>query len=758
MKTNKCTHELGSGTDNAVRCGWLCACLAMLAVVCAPTAFATDFSLGDIDFTWTTRLTAGMQLRTEKRNTDLIDKTNVAGQHLLCAGLSGSGFARFFNADCQSRVGNPAPNRRLVNARGGYNINGDDGNLNYDQGDVTAAPLMVRSSLSMQWGIFSAKVSGLAYHDLANYSAQTPKPDLNYPNRGLGLTTDTIHRPGNSGHTWWSHDARLMAGWVGADFDIRNVPIHIKVGKQRLRWGQSNLFNFQTLDRINPMSARLYSLPGVQVRDAFLPVGMVKVGVDFTLNFSVQAFYQYEWARTEPWPSGSFLAFNDAAANGSGPTPIYLSAGQYPEDPERDFVPGGANVLLDQGTRTTYLSSRTRGYPKSSGQYGLRLRYFFKDLNGGTQVNLYYMNIHSRLPYLSVDAADATCLHPTGNGSVLVNNLTPCAGLPNALKHTFPADTVQPFLDYPEDVHIYGLSFTTLAGQWSLNGEFTYSPNQPAQVAFADVLYAGLQPAFPATPAGFGMGDLISGEHAVLLPTRDVFVPSYLPKYRHTTVTAGQTIRGYERLDVGQFDMTGIRVFGASNPIGADTIIAVVEVAIQHIFDLPSLSELQFEGNTANVGLHYSEGGNSYNPKPFFLGGDAGVGPGDPGAAVCPDPSAGCRPIGPTDTINPKKASRDNFVTDTSFGYRLRITATYNNALFGLTTTPGIEFFHDLYGTSITPGQNFVEGRKRLTLSDQVKFTNNLIGRVAYRFYWGAGYRNVRQDRDFFEMSLAYTF
>src|SRR3546814_7193497 len=56
--------------------------------------------------------------------------------------------------------------------------------------------------------------------------------------------------------------------------------------------------------------------------------------------------------------------------------------------------------------------------PRDSGQYGLRLNYF-ADLFGGTQLSVYYLNYHSRYPYASVRATDASCTRGVGPDGVV---------------------------------------------------------------------------------------------------------------------------------------------------------------------------------------------------------------------------------------------------------------------------------------------------------------------------------------------------
>lgn len=182
-------------------------------------------------------------------------------------------------------------------------------------------------------------------------------------------------------------------------------------------------------------------------------------------------------------------------------------------------------------------------------------------------------------------------------------------------------------------------------------------------------------------------------------------------------------------MKAGQISVTGIRAFSSSNWIGADQIIFVLEVGATGIFDLPDLSQLQIEGAGAQ-NTHF--------------------GPGADGSGE----------DGPRNTgrINPTQANPDIFADDFATGYRFVFRPTYNNLVFGKTIIPSLIFYHDVYGTSASPIQNFVEGRKRIIPGIEARFTPNLAGSVNYIIYTGAGDRNLRSDRDYVEAFLTYEF
>ena len=49
-------------------------------------------------------------------------------------------------------------------------------------------------------------------------------------------------------------------------------------------------------------------------------------------------------------------------------------------------------------------------------------------------------------------------------------------------KAAVPLDGVRFQLEYPEDIELFGISFNTTLGDWSIQGEVTYRPDMPLQV------------------------------------------------------------------------------------------------------------------------------------------------------------------------------------------------------------------------------------------------------------------------------------
>ena len=74
--------------------------------------------------------------------------------------------------------------------------------------------------------------------------------------------------------------------------------VDVRIGKHVLNWGEST-FIPNGINAINPFDVSKLRLPGSELREAMLPVGMASVTVDPNETMSVTGFYQYDWAETE---------------------------------------------------------------------------------------------------------------------------------------------------------------------------------------------------------------------------------------------------------------------------------------------------------------------------------------------------------------------------------------------------------------------------------------------------------------------------
>jgi hypothetical protein len=680
----------------------------LLGAACAPVAGADlQLEYGDSVFGLSGLLTTGAAMRLENPDTRFLGKTDVPGQQSLCAA-----------DDCMSLRGDPAPNQRLVDAKGAFSgVNTDDGEMNYKRYDLVAATTKLTPTLTFENGPVSAKLRGIAYYD--------PRNDNFTETRNNTLYQDAhSKRPDDL-------SSRFAAGfkWREAFVALSNERGTITVGNQLIPWGESSLTQFNTLSAINPLDANVVRMPGAQINEFMKAVPAITVSGDLGAGFSAEAFYQLQWVRLDPDTAGSFYSTNNVLGGGEF---VIVGLGQYAQDPDREYSPPFPNSLISSATRTAYLLGEKYGDPRNSGQFGLQLKYYAEDFNNGTEFGFQYLHYHSRVPYISAFAADASCTRMGTPGS-FVSALAACNGFngPGAAVgglEPLPVDTLRPFVDYPEDIQLFGPSFNTTVGSWSLAGEYAYRPNMPLQIAVSDLIFAAESPAFPLQDIPVPSG-LLGSAAPFTIPGARTSVPDFISGYRGVTIGPNDLIRGYERFHVGQFALTGIRQFSATdNHVGADALTLVVEVSGTNIFDLPSLDRLQLEGSGDRT--HHSAGAD---------------GTGDP--------------IGTANSlrINPTQQTR-GYATAFSWGYRALARFTYDNVFAGINLQPALLFFHDVHGISLANAPNYVQGRKTVYAVLDAQFTQNFRVNLQYQLFTGGGKYNTLLDRDNIALSASYAF
>ncbi|MNJ21308.1 hypothetical protein D3C77_156580 [compost metagenome] len=270
----------------------------------------------------------------------------------------------------------------------------------------------------------------------------------------------------------------VLDAYLWKDVELAGHPLSFKLGKQVLSWGEALLIQ-NGINVINPLDITAFNRPGVEIKEGQLPVEMLSFsfGVSDTLN--LEGFYQYNWRASVLDGCGTFFATSDVIQPGCGP--LYL--GQVLTDPQMQ-----ASGL--------YASSRGNASPSDNGQFGFALRQMLPALNDA-EAALYFINYHSRLPYLTLDARNT------------------------ALPGNFPGGGQGPSYAaaFPENIRLYGLSINGVepSSGVSLAAELSYRPNMPLSFNAPDVTTAVVSGAagnaWVALPEGFNnrAGDRFDG-------------------------------------------------------------------------------------------------------------------------------------------------------------------------------------------------------------------------------------------------------
>jgi hypothetical protein len=678
---------------------------ALLALSAAP-ASAEKFQWGDLDVTFDSTFSFGASWRVEDRNWDLIAKGsdprfNWQGYNPMVA--------------TASPITYPSASQIWGSYdTGGYSANGDAGNLNFDPGETFSRIFKGTHELDINAGDYGFFTRFTYFYDFEMMDGSRP---YSRPISGAGYEPCEDKEQKRLSCA----DIRLLDMFYYGDFVIGDdTALSIKVGRQVLSWGESTLISHGINN--NPVDIARLKAPGAELKEAFIPVGMVWGALEFSEFFSMEAFVQYEFEETYLPTPGSYFSTNDFAGEGGYFNNVQLGFGGGPDIGMMDNIQGlnslyataaamGIDVTTAEGQaslaglyvgsfprRTTIRIKGDDGVNQpddAPDQYGVKFTYFSPDLND-TEFGFYYMNYHSNRPLFSGTASNFTTSALMSDlGYIATNEITV-----DNIKNLQAFSKV--LVEYPEDIQLYGFSFNTTVGDTAVAGEISYRQDEPFQIDDVEILFAGMpeQLAKPGVAAGLYRADL---EGISQLTSPD----------------PGQYARGYVLSDTTQAQVTFSHLFGPT--LGSDNFVMLAELGWVTINDMPDPSVLRLNGpGTARSGLMV----------------------GKEGIQVALE-------NGPE--TNP-------FPTENAWGYRVVAKADFNNVFAGVNVSSRIVFSHDVDGITPDPMFLFVEDRKSTAVGLTFDYQSRWALDFNYNRFWGGeGTTNNFSDRDYVSFSIKYS-
>ena len=503
---------------------WMTVLLGLSAAAGSPSpALARPFKIGEVEGVANVELSYGLLARVEDRDPHLV---------------------------------------AIANGGSAESANFDDGDLNYDEG-IVSNMFQTNGEVAARWGFLGAYVRGIAYYDFETELSDRERTQLS----------------GDASHYVGKH-AELLDYYLDASFQVRGMPVHLRVGDQVLNWGESTFLRFG-VQTVNPLDLVAAFRPASSARDVQIPQGMLWAAANLTEEVAIEGYYQYDWQRVRTPPIGWFFSDNDsigadglgAAMAGAGlfsdlgtdlDTFFELPPGTLGFDPDFMRIPGSGSHE-----------------PSNQGQGGFSVQAILPRLNS-TKLALHFINYHSRLPLISARTASAAAVAATSSAAVAARAaaLAPvyeAEGLPPAQAAVAAATAASTltvgeyaseasyFVTYPENIQMLGFSFNTatLRTGTLVSGEISHHFDYPFQILPGDVINAAFSP-IEFTPS-FGQGPL--GD----------FGPS--------EVVPGILRLGKTQLELGLRQLLGPR-------LGASQTILGIDVGWVHVHDLPSRDRL----------------------------------------------------------------------------------------------------------------------------------------------------------------------
>jgi len=690
---------------------------AAIPLILAAQAQGVEFNFGEVEMSLDTQLTIGSSWRMEDPSASLIE------------GLESGATS---------------------------NQNNNDGDLNFEKGDAFSQVFKGTHDFQISYQNFGAFVRGKYWYDTILEDGNKANIDNGFRDALTGLEVDkadggAFSDEGGSDYAKFS-GAQILDAFVYGEFELGEMPLDIRLGKQVLSWGESTFIQ-GGINQTNPFDVSALRRPGAELKEGLIPVNMAFASIGLTENLSAETFYQIGHQETVTPHCGTFFSTNDYQPEGCGP--VETTAGTISRDP-------------------AYADGIKR--PSDDGQFGVAFRYFSESLD--TEFGLFAMNVHSRVPLVSgtKSTLDELELLNLGGGAVpqgtynavfaglsaqtvaglnaglaAVPGFTPFADF-NAVLASSAADDgtgANPvttaaagavpatfvgtlakttttvgnpyyYVDYPEDQQIAGLSFATNVGGVAVSGEVTHKLDVPFQInatqLLGAILTADAAKALVIQGAGIpgvttmaqydalndsGNLQLAIGDtaYATLQATIDATVLAVAGGFGVEVANKysdGDSAGGFHTYDVSQAQVTAIKLF--DQVLGANRYALVAEAGYTYVHDFDENGAVRYDGSCSEA--------------------------------------------------NDNSTCKDT-VTEGSWGYRMRISGDYSDVFAGVNLSPVLSFSHDVEGVAPAPGGNFLEDRKTLGLALNAEYANMYTAGLSYTMY---------DDRDYAALTLGVQF
>lgn len=325
-------NQLALAIRNTVRqkhfttlsCGLIAAGLA----IGASSAHALSFELENgVTVDWDTTLKYDAQWRMEKQNETLLETSASAGNGVLR----------------------------------------DDGNLNFDNNDMTQNRVSFTTEADINAGNYGAFVRARGwYDDVYNDSSLTS---------AKGLEAAAVSKPWQQdGIDQHKSEIEMLDAFIYGDIEIGDKSLNLRAGDQVVSWGESLALYGGISSAQGPIDATKANSPGVDLKEIFLPVGQVYGEMNLNDTLSVGAYYQYEWDESRVDAPGTYFS----------PLDLY-----------------GQGAVGDLSPALAALGGPIQEITPDSDSYGVALRYVAEELNS-TEFGFYYLRYNDYIPTIQL--------------------------------------------------------------------------------------------------------------------------------------------------------------------------------------------------------------------------------------------------------------------------------------------------------------------------------------------------------------------
>jgi len=318
---------------------------------------------------------------------------------------------------------------------GPTNANGNEGDSDFRHGFVSNE-FDLTPVLDLKYGNFGAHFSGELYLNTSYLGPNKNNEPGTFNPYSTPRNTDFTSATRNVN----GENARLLDAYVydGQNFGADDgQTLTVKFGRQTLLWGQSLYFtqNGIAAGQAPVDYIKAQSLPNPQTYQVVLPVGQAVLTYQPNQTYTIQGYYQFEWAPSDFQGVGAYFSTSDLLDK------------------------GGQRLIL--GPDTYLYRVKDNRPPINNGQFGLSVSATY----GVYDVGLYALRYDAKTPEVYTGAAAAD---------------------------KGPGNVGSYYLVYPRDIQLYGASVSTDVGAANVGAEISGRRNMPLDSGLgAPAVYPG---------------------------------------------------------------------------------------------------------------------------------------------------------------------------------------------------------------------------------------------------------------------------
>ncbi|PCJ38019.1 MAG: hypothetical protein COA75_02050 [Cellvibrionales bacterium] len=196
-----------------------------------------------------------------------------------------------------------------------------------DAGDVYATPVSLLTDFGMDkdgFGFLTRFSYTYDYTIMHKDCSNCERPNV-WPNAPAGFNqgtpgTEFIDGIDSSAQNLAGNKFTLYDAFVYGSWDVfGGHPLNVRVGKQVINWGESNIQGGGISQMMNPTDLSKATTPGTDVKETLIPQESVYLNFGFNDEISLEAYYTWNWRKSTFIGTGTYYSPFDFLGDGFNP-------------------------------------------------------------------------------------------------------------------------------------------------------------------------------------------------------------------------------------------------------------------------------------------------------------------------------------------------------------------------------------------------------------------------------------------------------